>query len=123
MRLACLALVLAAVAGLAQTPGAKIAVTDFSPKPEDAKKMRGAALVERWNVAAGKLELAGNLPTPCHELRVKLPEKPGAGGELAVEAYSVFDPRSICAQMLRPFTVSIALTAPQAAGKVILKSE
>lgn len=106
--------------------GQQASVTSASalaPKPGDTKWMRGSVMVERWSVNAGKLEMAGNLPSPCHELRLKLPEKPGEAGELAVEAYSVFDPRSICAQMLKPFSLSLPLTAAQAGGKVTLRSE
>ena len=52
--------------------------------------------------------LKGNLPTPCHELRV-IYDQPDAENKIKLEVYSVADPNAVCAQMLRPFEQNISL--------------
>jgi len=54
------------------------------------------------------LVLEGNLPTPCHQIRVAA-HLPDEQNRLQVEVYSVFDPAEICIQTLDPFKVNIAL--------------
>ena len=54
------------------------------------------------------LILGGHLPTPCHELRVKI-EAPDDENDIHVEVYSVADPEVICAQVLRAFNETISL--------------
>jgi len=48
------------------------------------------------------------LPTPCDQLRVTITE-PDANGEIAVTAYSVSDPGTMCIQTLAPFTTFIPM--------------
>jgi hypothetical protein len=54
------------------------------------------------------LRLSGALPTPCHQLRVLLPE-PDELARIWVEVYSLSDPAEICIQVLEPFEASIPL--------------
>ena len=54
------------------------------------------------------LELKGNLPTPCHKLRVKV-NPPDANQQIQVEVYSLADPAEICIQVLEAFQVSVPL--------------
>jgi hypothetical protein len=54
------------------------------------------------------LSLQGNLPTPCHKLRVDI-QPPDEQKRIFVDVYSVSDPNSICAQVLEPFDASIPL--------------
>lgn len=54
------------------------------------------------------LILSGHLPTPCHELRVKI-EAPDDENDIHIEVYSIADPEIICAQVLRAFNETIAL--------------
>jgi len=55
-----------------------------------------------------KLYLKGNLPTPCHQLRVRIPE-PDQFNRIQVEAYSLVKPGEICIQVLEPFEVQAPL--------------
>ncbi len=43
------------------------------------------------------LNLKGNLPTPCHALRVKV-NPPNARNQIMIEIYSLSDPNKICAE-------------------------
>lgn len=54
------------------------------------------------------LVLRGNLPTPCHELRVAVSE-PDLQAQIAVEVYSLARPDTTCAQALEPFEANISL--------------
>lgn len=85
----------------------------YSTKPEDAKLTRGSVQVEQATITAGAsgptLMLTGSLPTPCHELRLKIPDSPDAKGTISVEAWSVVDPGRMCAQMMKPFSVQVPL--------------
>jgi hypothetical protein len=55
-----------------------------------------------------KLSLSGSLPTPCHQLRVKVSE-PDAQNRIVVEAYSLVDPEEVCIQVLEPFEANVPL--------------
>jgi hypothetical protein len=54
------------------------------------------------------LTIKGNLPTPCHQLRVEVSE-PDAKNQIRVQAYSVVDPNKMCIQVLEPFEENIPL--------------
>jgi hypothetical protein len=54
------------------------------------------------------LELEGELPTPCHNLRAKASE-PDAQNRIQVELYSLSEPDVVCIQVLQPFKTSINL--------------
>lgn len=54
------------------------------------------------------LFLSGTLPTPCHHLRVNIPE-PDEKNQIQVEVFSLVDPADICIQMLEPFEINIPL--------------
>ena len=55
-----------------------------------------------------ELLVIGNLPTPCHQLRVVTTE-PDEEGHIQIEMYSVSKPDMMCAQVLKPFEASIPL--------------
>src|SRR4051812_9005010 len=105
---------------------AKPGLTDNpnSPRAADAKLTRGAVQIDRATLGDSGtsgdalLRVAGNLPTPCHQLRLHIPEKPDADGVLRIEAWSVYDPGQMCAQMLQPFSVEVRL--PRAGLKKVL---
>jgi hypothetical protein len=61
------------------------------------------------SVAGGKglLTVAGHLPTSCHKLRLTLEKKLDSRKRLVVQAWSVSDPKMMCAQMLQAFSVSV----------------
>jgi hypothetical protein len=52
--------------------------------------------------------LQGNLPDPCHQLRVVV-TPPDANNVINLEAYSVVDPAVACITVLKPFTANIPL--------------
>jgi len=52
--------------------------------------------------------LQGNLPDPCHHLRVVV-TPPDANNVINLVVYSVVDPTTVCITVLEPFTTSIPL--------------
>lgn len=89
----------------------------YAPKPEDAKLQKGMVfpnlqdsgilLQESFPVQV-ILVLSGDLPTPCHQLRVKA-SPPDSENRIQVEAYTVVDPEMICTQVIKPFETQVAL--------------
>jgi hypothetical protein len=55
-----------------------------------------------------ELLVVGNLPTPCHHLRVDTTE-PDEDGHIQIQIYSVSNPDTMCAQVLEPFEAAIPL--------------
>lgn len=87
----------------------------FAPKPSDATLSRGEAFISEAGLLIREsfppqiaLTLSGDLPTPCHELRVVVGQ-PDADNRIDVEAYSVVDPEMICTQVLESFQENIEL--------------
>ena len=87
----------------------------FAPKPGDEKLTRGEAVVKEASLVIREsyppqvsLSLSGDLPTPCHELRVKI-HAPDQENKIMVETYSVVDPNKICIQVLESFEEHINL--------------
>jgi hypothetical protein len=54
------------------------------------------------------LHISGSLPTPCHELKVKV-SKPDLQNQIAIDAYSLVDPNQNCIQVLKAFDETIPL--------------
>ena len=111
-------------------PTAKIVVPNpYSPKPADSKLARGSVEIQHAAVAtlaaktASTLAIEGNLPTPCHELRLQIPDSPDAQRVLRIEAWSVSDPAQMCAQMLQPFSAQIELPAKSEAFTITLNGQ
>jgi hypothetical protein len=95
----------------------------YSPKPEDEKLTRGTVAIDAVTGAAAQaageivLSITGTLPTPCHELRLRIPATVSTDGLIRIEAWSVTDPDRLCAQVLQPFSVQVPVRA--AAGAKI----
>lgn len=73
------------------------------------------------------LAIAGDLPTPCHELRYQY-EIQDFGDEkrIDVTAYSEADPAAMCAQVLQPFEQRVGFdlqNAPEGMYVVCLNGE
>lgn len=84
-------------------------VDPFSPKPGDSNFTRGNVFISEADLVIREsyppqisLLLSGNLPTPCHQLRVKINE-PDSQNKIDIEAYSVLDSDRACIQVLEPF--------------------
>jgi len=54
------------------------------------------------------LNLKGNLPDPCHQLRISI-NPPDVKNQIQVEVYSVSDASQICVQILKPFEANVTL--------------
>jgi inhibitor of cysteine peptidase len=87
----------------------------YAPKPEDANLTRGEAYVDSSQLLTLEsfplqfmLNLKGNLPTPCNQLRIAV-SPPDAENKVNVEVYSVINPDEICVQVLAPFEVNYSL--------------
>ena len=87
----------------------------YAPRPGDDRLLRGEAFIASVDLLTMEsyplqfaLALKGNLPTPCHEIRVVVSE-PDAQNRIDLDVYSVVNPDTICAQMLQPFEQNIPL--------------
>ncbi len=87
----------------------------FAAKPSDVDLSRGEVFLNESQLLIREsfppqiaLNLSGDLPTPCHELRVTIQE-PDAENKINVEVYSIVDPEQVCTQVLEPFQESIEL--------------
>ncbi len=87
----------------------------YEPQPGDVNLMRGNVFIQEMGLVIREsfppqiaLTLSGELPTPCHQLRVRVGE-PGADNRIDVEAYTVVNPDLACIQVIEPFTASIDL--------------
>lgn len=90
-------------------------VNPFSPKPGDEQLTRGEILLKEASLVIREsfppqisLSLGGDLPTPCHELRVEI-ASPDPENKIRVDAYSLVDSNAICIQVLEPFQEYIDL--------------
>jgi len=90
-------------------------VNSFAPKPGDEKLTRGEAHVKEASLVIREsyppqvsVSISGDLPTPCHELRVEI-NAPDQENKIMVEVYSVVGPNKVCIQVLEAFQESINL--------------
>lgn len=100
--------------------------SDYSPKPEDVNLTRGEAYIDSRQLLTMEsyplqfmLSLKGNLPTPCHQLRV-LVSPPDSENKILVEVYSVTDPNKVCTQALSSFEVNVPLGSFQTGYYILL---
>lgn len=89
--------------------------SDYLPSPTDGSLVRGEVHLDSVDLLTLEsfplqftLVLNGNLPTPCHELRIAV-SPPDAENKILVDVYSVTNPDEICTQMLEPFEVNFQL--------------
>jgi hypothetical protein len=67
--------------------------------------------IERGNARNSVvLVLRGNLPTPCHKLRVNVQE-PDAQSRIYVEVYSTVSSSLVCTQVMQPFTNRVQINS------------
>ncbi len=102
------------------TPGTgtvAIPPSGYEPQPGDENLTRGQVFLDMANsqviVIASEptqaiANLEGDLPDPCHQLRVVV-TPPDANNMISLDVYSVVDPGAICTTVLEPFTASIPL--------------
>jgi hypothetical protein len=91
--------------------------TSYEPQPGDDQLTRGEVFVDMTTsklLTSGtqpleaSVILKGNLPTPCHQLRV-VSTGPNENHALNLEVYSVVDPSVMCTTVLKPFETTIPL--------------
>ncbi|HXF84322.1 MAG TPA: hypothetical protein VNK49_02955 [Anaerolineales bacterium] len=87
----------------------------FAPKPDDANFLRVPVTVQSASLLVREsyppqiaLALSGELPTPCHQLRVAVKE-PDAENKIVIEVYSVISPETICIQVIKSFEETVEL--------------
>lgn len=87
----------------------------YAPRPGDDQLQRGEVYLDSVDLLTMEsyplqfaLVLKGNLPTPCHEIRVVVSD-PDAENRINLDVYSVANPDTICVQMLQSFEQSISL--------------
>ena len=88
---------------------------DYSPVGGDVGLARGNVFLESSDIVIlesfpmqVRLNLLGNLPTPCHHLRAVV-SNPEPDGDIHIEVYSVTDPEMMCVQVLHPFEAIIPI--------------
>jgi hypothetical protein len=99
------------------SPNPSIPPSGYEPQPGDEKLTRGPVFLELENSSLAIMEsypiqvsaiLNGNLPDPCHQLRVvvapALTEK-----RINLEVYSLTDSTKVCITVLEPFNATIGL--------------
>lgn len=72
-------------------------------------EIKGVELTGQPNQAEKVVTIRGSLPTPCHRLAVRIPPTASPDGVLRLQAWSVIQPRQICAQVVQPFSAQIPL--------------
>jgi hypothetical protein len=87
--------------------------SEYSPQVGDSLLTRQQAFVDKQELIATtsyppqySLHLIGSLPTPCNSLRIEV-NPPDANNLIAVDVYSVVSGNEVCAQVTKPFDVSI----------------
>ncbi|MCC7118250.1 MAG: hypothetical protein IT310_06965 [Anaerolineales bacterium] len=113
--LACILLSACSTAATPTLDATSPAPSDYSPSPADSALTRGPAFlddVELLTLESFPLQfsllLKGNLPDPCHQLRISV-SPPNANNEILVDVYSVAAEGKMCAQVLSPFEASYPL--------------
>ena len=87
----------------------------YSPNPMDINFQRGTVFISESQLILREsfpvqvaLELSGELPSPCHQLRVNV-QPPDEENKILVEAYTVINPKLNCIQVLKPFEQIVEL--------------
>jgi hypothetical protein len=94
-----------------------IALSGYEPQSGDASLKKDQVfldlstsqlVVTASDPAQAKATLTGNMPDPCHSLRVVV-SNPDTNNTINLEVYSLVDPNTACVTVLDPFTASIPL--------------
>jgi hypothetical protein len=113
-----------------EMPSEQSSNNPYAPQQGDASLTRGEVFIQEKGLLVREsqppqvsLAISGDLPTPCHQLRVQVHE-PEKGNNIPIEVYSVFDPDMMCTQVLKPFTASVDLgTFPGGHYSVLVNGE
>lgn len=102
----------------------------FAPAPGDANLSHGDVFVQAADLLIREsfppqisLTLKGELPTPCHSLRMEV-GAPDVNKQIHVTVYSVVNPDLMCTQVIMPFEESLQLgTFPSGHYSVFVNEE
>lgn len=108
---------------VASTPGNPEPETpSYEPQPGDKNMTRSKVYIEGAEVLVLEseppqvmLHVAGNLPNPCHNLRIQV-NPPDAKNNILVDVYAVVDPTKNCIEVIKPFDASVRLDVGLAKG-------
>jgi hypothetical protein len=96
-------------------PTQKPSVNQFAPRPGDGKLVRGNAFINEASLVIREsyppqiaLSIAGDLPTPCHQLRAEIAQS-DAESKIMIDIYSMVNPDTMCTQVVKPFQEQIDL--------------
>jgi hypothetical protein len=97
----------------------------YEPRAGDASLVRGGVQVDSVDVRLAEsfpvqvfVTLRGGLPTPCDQTRA-LVHPADRQNRIEIEVYSVSEPGQVCAQVIQPFEINVALGS-YAAGRYSL---
>lgn len=86
-----------------------------APVPDEANLTRAGVSVTSQELLVKEsyplqvsLHITGTLPTPCHQLKVEVGE-PDEQNQIAVEVYSLVNPKQNCIQVLKAFDETVPL--------------
>ena len=87
----------------------------FAPVPGDANLSRSEVFVQEASLVIREsfppqisLSLKGELPTPCHQLRIQI-GPPDATNKISIDVYSVVNSEMVCTQVTKPFEEQVDL--------------
>jgi len=87
----------------------------YAPQPSDANLVSDNVYIDQADLLILEsyplqftLSVSGNLPDPCHHLRVTV-SAPDSENRIDVQLYSLANPETMCIQVLEPFDVNIPL--------------
>ena len=89
----------------------------YEPQPSDVNLTRAEVFLELDSSQLIIMEslpiqvnanLNGNLPDPCHMLRVKVTAA-DAGNRINLEVYTLYNSEAVCTTVLQPFSATIPL--------------
>ncbi len=107
----------AVASGSSGNSASSISASSYSPQPGDVKLTRDKVFLDLSNsrliVSAGSptkvaAVIAGNLPDPCHLLRIVVGSTI-TSTSINISVYSLFDPAVACITVLKPFSVTVPL--------------
>ena len=98
-------------------PEEEVELPPYSPQLGDSKMTKGSAIISSvYVIFSGTdpnevlVHISGYLPTPCHELRIIVPE-PDENGDIFMDVYSLTQPDLLCEQVLRAYDITVNLGA------------
>jgi hypothetical protein len=99
----------------ATPPSNEPAANPFAPAPGDVDLTRGNVFIQEATLLIREsypvqiaLDLKGELPTPCNQLRVEV-SAPDSNNRIEIDVYSVINPDMMCTQVVEPFEANLNL--------------